>query len=715
MDAKVWLAAWILACCVTGSPEGSSNSSTDLSRFSSAAAPATPQPCPAGCKCLLHQGVVDCSKAALTSGRTLGPLLGTGIILDLSKNFLVDFDCDELTNSDIVHLILDENRINHFFCQEKMPVLVKLSLKGNRLQHFDVSALNYFPMLKVLDLSDNKIHSFTGTMSPSTVNYLNVSGNRMADLKPHFFHHFGELRTLDLSNNGIYSLVSPSLFAKGRSLQHLNVSHNKINKILPEVFRGLRLNGTLNLGHNSLHHVPSAALRSAEFIAKLLLSANAFTHLDSRDLVGVRAEEIVISHQHRLKTVSSEAFANSGELRVLVLNHNPHLVFIHPEFARNLTMLRELRLDSNGLVALEEISRGKFPNLRTLDVTRNPFSCSCYNRWLYTSFDPLLNTSVTDCQHANASTSLFDSSAESMNLSVAEDAMECGAELYPMFPAHKHAFISEHASFQCSGFGNPEPEVSWSRRGSDPVSKNCSSTSTVCQRSDGKLVMKFLRVDDTGEYFCVARNPRGAATRTLSLTVDDVPVSLSATTIAARFVTLAWNGSSVLATTLLLEHADLSHRLILSHRLEVAPHLKTHSFTVQFLKPGQTYDFRLSVVSESASIPLATLRVRTREEGYTRLLGVRSDYLSVLVICVVASVASCTCILTCLIRSGKFAFRRLYFRVTGKSWDSASQRRLLNSTSTTSDVAFISISYNLPDTCFLISNEDMDDEDFPRM
>jgi hypothetical protein len=112
------------------------------------------------------------------------------------------------------------------------------------------------------------------------------------------------------------------------------------------------------------------------------------------------------------------------------------------------------------------------------------------------------------------------------------------------------------------------------------------------------------------------------------------------------------------------------------------------------------------------------VKVKTRPGDYTRLLGVRSDYLSVLVICCVASLASCTCILVCLVRSGKYVFRRAYYRVTGKSWDSVSQRGLLNSTATTSDVAFISISYTMPgDACFLIGQDDVEDDDLvpPRM
>ena len=69
------------------------------------------------------------------------------------------------------------------------------------------------------------------------------------------------------------------------------------------------------------------------------------------------------------------------------------------------------------------------------------------------------------------------------------------------------------ASFQCSVSGNPEPAVVWSKRGNlSEVSKSAIS--------NGRLLFKNVKANDSGEYQCSATNILGHAQTLVQLVVN---------------------------------------------------------------------------------------------------------------------------------------------------------------------------------------------------
>ena len=69
------------------------------------------------------------------------------------------------------------------------------------------------------------------------------------------------------------------------------------------------------------------------------------------------------------------------------------------------------------------------------------------------------------------------------------------------------------ASFQCSVSGNPEPAVVWSKRG------NLSEVSESAV-SKGRLLLKNVKANDSGEYQCSATNILGQGQTLVQLVVN---------------------------------------------------------------------------------------------------------------------------------------------------------------------------------------------------
>ena len=70
---------------------------------------------------------------------------------------------------------------------------------------------------------------------------------------------------------------------------------------------------------------------------------------------------------------------------------------------------------------------------------------------------------------------------------------------------------NQSAVFQCSVSGNPKPTVTWFRSNSAPLSSH-----------NGRLEVRHVTLDDTGEYTCVGRNLLGSANATAGMIVKGI-------------------------------------------------------------------------------------------------------------------------------------------------------------------------------------------------
>ncbi len=119
---------------------------------------------------------------------------------------------------------------------ERFPADVKeLILRHRSLQ--DISGLEVFSELRVLDLSGNQISDIRPLMKLAALEKLNLSENEISDLRP--LIGLPEIRILDVSNNQIRETSTVGALKK---LEELNLSGNPVSD-----FTGLEKLGSLRI------------------------------------------------------------------------------------------------------------------------------------------------------------------------------------------------------------------------------------------------------------------------------------------------------------------------------------------------------------------------------------------------------------------------------------------------------------------------------------
>ena len=94
-----------------------------------------------------------------------------------------------------------------------------------------------------------------------------------------------------------------------------------------------------------------------------------------------------------------------------------------------------------------------------------------------------------------------------------EPGESISAPVVAVSPTNLTVNESGTASFQCSVSGNPEPAVVWSKRG------NLSEVSESAV-SKGRLLLKNVKANDSGEYQCSATNILGQGQTLVQLVVN---------------------------------------------------------------------------------------------------------------------------------------------------------------------------------------------------
>ena len=75
-------------------------------------------------------------------------------------------------------------------------------------------------------------------------------------------------------------------------------------------------------------------------------------------------------------------------------------------------------------------------------------------------------------------------------------------------PMNQTVIENQSAVFQCSVSGNPKPTVTWLR-----------AAGPLLRSLNGRLEVRQVTLDDTGEYTCVGRNVLGTANKTTGMIV----------------------------------------------------------------------------------------------------------------------------------------------------------------------------------------------------
>ena len=269
--------------------------------------------------------------------------LGQLYVLDMSHNVLHDIPSDvfqsltKLKTLDLSHntievipsellislgnlLIIDLSRNSLSMLQPgsflALKNLITLNLCCNNLTSIATETLETLAALQVLDLSKNRITKFLEPLFSSTINLLSleVSGN---DLKSIPFQCFGNLSMLTYLNLSKNSLTSLPSFNAQRQLQVLDLSKNKLVRLITATF-------------NNLGNLVFLSLHKNELIT---LSGRIFYQLNS--LLFLNAS------YNAIQTIEPMVFNRKNKLQTLDMRGNSMSKVTHNSFTdpRNATII----------------------------------------------------------------------------------------------------------------------------------------------------------------------------------------------------------------------------------------------------------------------------------------------------------------------------------------------------------------------------------------
>lgn len=613
----------------------------------------------------------------------------------------------------------------------EFPQVRCVNLSHNNMHTLLPEILVDFPGLEWLDVE----HNLIGTLPQAVLmfphlKYLNLAQNKIYTLKPAFYFNTPQLETLILVHNYLTRLPN-GIFLQTPQIKKLDLSYNRISKVEDQAFEGLRCVSDLNLEGNCLRVVPTTSLQTITSIGHLTLDHNPLRTLDSTSFKGLNITHISLCHMDELEIVHNHTFANMPYLMTLDVNTNKALTSIAPNTFKSLPNLKTLDLRNNNLFVVEEnIRNDEEENRMTLDehkykepdeksfdktaagpksfhhltlhLTGNPLICDCNLKWVQDIVLRQYNQNITipDGHKVKCLDSSLDKAIGLMDLD--ELPKQCPPFVLPLFPSVVKEMASSDVSFYCRGVGNPPPKIHWILP-DGRIMANDSCEYRTCVHGN-TLSIKMIHMQDTGLYECQAINLLGTFKRTLHLEVDSTNVLLLPLTISATFITMIWNASGLPSTRFILKYSPTRISDSSGDELKIIDvSSKAYSYTVGGLSPGETYTFSLCIQRSDYSITISSLNVTTREQGFLFRWGIRSNYITIIMIGAATTVIFIGCASMCCLKLCQWA-RREHSEMVASDMDSG--RYFVKSDSCDSQVAFMTSYINVTDDSILIDNED---------
>ncbi|XP_025085213.1 LOW QUALITY PROTEIN: toll-like receptor Tollo [Pomacea canaliculata] len=332
------------------------------------------------------------------------------VFLDVGINDIQSIVVDSLPS--LTYLILNDNNIGKDFIQTCYNTNESL-----------------YPMLRYLSLRNNNIYSLDRRVCLPNLEHLEIAYNKLYFLRTGGFSNLQKLRRLNLSGLRLKE-IDPLAFASD-SLEFLYMSSSGIDfssdSISAQMFDQCPKLSFLELDYNNFSNVTDAKVQQLFHRIPLL----------TRVYLG----------NSRIKTITSDTFKDIPHVKVLSLYTNaiedlPDGVFDH------LVNLIILRLNDNRLSEIREttFSVNTRQRLRLLDLSNNPYTCTCSLRW-FTSW--LMDESEKVCKLSDrlrVRSFLNQNSKQVGKKAVMADVSEGGkySNKWSDFPKRKSQPISRH-------------------------------------------------------------------------------------------------------------------------------------------------------------------------------------------------------------------------------------------------------------------------------
>ncbi|XP_067121242.1 leucine-rich repeat and immunoglobulin-like domain-containing nogo receptor-interacting protein 3 [Centruroides vittatus] len=224
----------------------------------------------------------------------------------------------------------------------------RLLLNGNNIRKLD-SLSESLLYLQVLDLTKNNILL----------------------IKREFSAYIPNLYSLNISSNNLNSVILENIFLNLSSLDTLNISRNRLNKLTPYLFHGLQKLKILDISYNDIETIENYTFHFMELLNYLDLTGNKLKILKHQWFQNLNKLSVLKLQQNHLQNISNLVFSTLHNLSYLDLSKN-NIGSVGLLSFKGLSNLKHLNFSSNNVSSLQEGIFKSADGIEVVDFSHNP-------------------------------------------------------------------------------------------------------------------------------------------------------------------------------------------------------------------------------------------------------------------------------------------------------------------------------------------------------